>query len=113
MTEGLHGQEKGLILSGFSEQVPSQVDIPSFLPKIQLPTNDLGASFQQNIQLAKNKGGAYLLPFTSNFPVFDSIFVANKRRVLLQVKVWGIKPLKMKQADAIFSATGGILMSLS
>jgi hypothetical protein len=110
MTEGLHGQAKGLILDGFSEQVPIHVDIPSSLPKIQLPTNDLGASFEQNIQAAKDKGGAYLLSFTSNFPVIDSIFVSKERSVLLQVKVGGIKPLKPQSADTIFSATGGIFV---
>jgi hypothetical protein len=110
MTKGLHSEAKGLILGGFSEQVPIQVDVPSSLPEIQLLSNDLGASFEQSIQAAKGKGGAYLLPSTSNFPVIDSIFVSNERSVLLQVKVGGIKPLKPQQADAIFSATGGIFV---
>ena len=110
LAAGLHGNASSLTEDGIGKS-SIQVSIPASLPRVYLPSNDLGAPFKNAVHGARQlPTGGYLLPESPNFPVIDSLFASADATFSLQMKAGRSKPLSGKPANSIYATAGGCLV---
>jgi hypothetical protein len=109
LVEGLTHLATRLTQNGLSTAPPIQVTIPALSTKVDLVNNDVGQALQTAVAHARaSTTGGYLLPYFSNFPVVDSIFIpsGDGEATQLQMKAGKSRPLSADKSAAIVTATG-------
>lgn len=111
LAHGVNSTANSLTTDGVGTST-KQISIPASLPKIPIPTNDLQVPFQNLVRRTRHTGG-YLLPYHSNFPVVDSLYIPVNETdeiLSLQMKAGRSKQLSGQSAALINATTGGCLV---